>query len=68
MEQKSNNVTKYIENYFDKKRELQNKIQKLKEKITALDSQYIEFMTPQNKEDKCKFQDDYDFDRGYLPE
>jgi hypothetical protein len=21
-----------------------------------------------NKEDKCKFQDDYDFDRGYLPE
>jgi len=21
-----------------------------------------------NKEDKCKFQDYYDFDRGYLPE
>lgn len=49
MKQKSNNVTKYIENYFDKKRELQNEIQKLKEKIAALDSEYIEFMTPQNK-------------------
>jgi hypothetical protein len=49
MKQKSNNVTKYIENYFDKKRELQNEIQKLKEKIKILDSEYIEFMTPQNK-------------------
>lgn len=49
MEQKSKNLTEYVTKYFDKKRKLQNEIQKLKEKIAVLDSEYIEFMTPQNK-------------------
>ncbi len=46
---KKDTKAKYCENYFDKKRELQNQIQKLKEKIKVLDAEFIDFMNSQKK-------------------